>query len=395
MLTFLLALALSPGDSVPRPSAAAAPPAVVVHRQPALPIVALRLSLAADDPPGFAGAGHLIQHLHLPALEERVARVGGRVQAVRTSDAVVYTVVGPAAELDYLAQTLLAALRAPRPQEAERLRALNALAQERGAEREIAASYVRAALRARLFPDDLPATGSDAAAALLVDAPLDRVWAGMYDPARLNVVAVGDVELADVQRAFRAVPERSDAAASEEADTVRAYAVDQPQATRAWIGRAWSAGDEDAAALTVTARLLRNRLRRSMTRSAVDVEHWWTHHGQAMALVVATPDTLLPVARRTVAGALATLRDNLDERLVRDAAAAVRRDLLFYARTPERMAEVLGAFADRGGQPDDAQRFFAALGRVTEEDVRALLEAMIAQEAAAIEVPPQRLDPGR
>ncbi|HWK90192.1 MAG TPA: hypothetical protein VNP72_09360, partial [Longimicrobium sp.] len=313
MLTLLLALGLSATDSVPKPAAALAPPAVVVHRQPALPVVALRLSLAADDPPGFAGAGHLIQHLHLPALEERVARVGGRVQAIRTSDAVVYTVIGPAAELDYLAETLLGALRAPRPQEAERLRALNVLGQERGAEREIAASYVRAALRAKLFPDDLPATGTDAAAALLVDAPLDRVWAGMYSPDRLNVVAVGDVELASVQRAFRSVPAAVEVSLGEQADTVRAYAVDQPQATRAWIGRAWTAGDEDAAALTVAARLLRNRLRRSMTRSAVDVEHWWTHHGQAMALVVATPDSLLPVARRTVAGALTALRDNLDE----------------------------------------------------------------------------------
>mgnify|MGYP006146791671 CR=1 FL=1 len=87
-LAAAFALAFAAPDTVPPPPDAAvlAEPAIVVLRQPALPIVALRLSLLADDPPGYAGAGHLIQHLLLPRLEERIARVGGRVQAVRTSD---------------------------------------------------------------------------------------------------------------------------------------------------------------------------------------------------------------------------------------------------------------------------------------------------------------------
>src|SRR5688500_11473477 len=127
-LAVALALAAAAPDTVPPPVApSVAEPAVVVLRQPALPIVALRLSLLADDPPGYAGAGHLMQHLLLPRLEERVARVGGRVQAVRTSDAVVYTVVGPAGELGYLAETLNAVLRPPAPGTAEMLAAVAAL----------------------------------------------------------------------------------------------------------------------------------------------------------------------------------------------------------------------------------------------------------------------------
>jgi predicted Zn-dependent peptidase len=50
---------------------------LVVHRQPALPVVALRLSIVANDPPGYAGAGHMMQHLLFPALQDRVHRVGG------------------------------------------------------------------------------------------------------------------------------------------------------------------------------------------------------------------------------------------------------------------------------------------------------------------------------
>ncbi|HST62593.1 MAG TPA: hypothetical protein VLK84_28065, partial [Longimicrobium sp.] len=157
MLILAVALALAAADTVPPlPPPPAEEPVVVVLRQPALPIVALRLSVLADDPPGYAGAGHLLQHLLLPALEERVGRVGGRVQAVRTSDAVVYTVVGPAQELDYLAESLRAVLRPPSPGTGEVLQALAAVGGERSAEREIAPQYVRSALRARLFPDDLP-----------------------------------------------------------------------------------------------------------------------------------------------------------------------------------------------------------------------------------------------
>ena len=394
MLTLAVALALAAApDTVPQPppAPAAAEPVVVVLRQPALPIVALRLSLLADDPPGYAGAGHLVQHLMLPSLQERVARVGGRVQAVRTSDAVIYTVVGPAAELDYLAQSLRGVLRVPTPGTGEMLGALAVLNDERGAEREIAPQYVRSSLRATLFPGDLPAAGTESSLARLNTARMGEVWSAMYRPDRVSIVAVGDVEVDGVRRAFRDVPTGGGEAPAPLADTVRAFAADTPQATRGWFGRAWTADGADPAAVTVTSRLLRNHLRRRMTRSQVDVEHWWTHDGQALALVVATPDSLRRVARPTVEGSLAALRDNLDERLVRDAAASVRREMLFFARTPERMADVIGAFADRGEGGDAAQRFYAAVDAVTEADVRAVLEQLLETEPATVEVAPQRL----
>ncbi|HEX8907209.1 MAG TPA: insulinase family protein, partial [Longimicrobiaceae bacterium] len=374
------------------PDAAQDAPAVTVHRQPALPTVALRLSILADDPPGYAGAGHLFQHLLLPSLEDQVARVGGRVQAVRGSDAIVYTVVGPASELDYLAGILRSTLRAPDPRQDVMLASLSALAGERASERETATKYVRAALRAQLFPGDLPAAGTDDAAARLSTARLDEVWGEIYRPDRVSIVAVGDVDLDAVRRAFRSLPPapgRGPSVLPE--DTVPSLEADTPQATRAWIGSAWAANDADPAALSVTARLLRNYLRRRMTRSSVDVEHWWTHHGQALALVVATPDSLAPAARRTVGGALTTLAGNLDGDAVRDAASSVRRDLLFYSRSPERMAELLGEFADRGTGADAAQRFYAALDAVTEDDVRRVLDALGAAEPAAVYVPPQRI----
>src|SRR5690606_33261449 len=88
-------------------------PLVVVHRQPAIPLVSLRLSLLVDDPPGLAGAGHLVQHLHHERLRSRARTVGGQVRMERSSDAIIYTVTGPAAELDYLVGLLKETLTVP------------------------------------------------------------------------------------------------------------------------------------------------------------------------------------------------------------------------------------------------------------------------------------------
>ncbi|HEU0051540.1 MAG TPA: hypothetical protein VFQ39_00140 [Longimicrobium sp.] len=394
MLTLLLALAAAGPDTAAAPRAPAQDgPAVVVHRQPALPVAALRLSLLADDPAGYAGAGHLFQHLLLAAMEEQAGRVGARVQAVRTSDAVVYSIVGPAEELDYMAGVLRSALRAPQsPSSTDLLSALRHLAEERAAERETAPTYVRAALRAALFPGDLPAAGTDEAASRLETADLAALWARMYAPDRVSIVAIGDVRADAVRRAFRSLPSGGRGEDGEAGvDTVPSLAADTPQATRAWVGRAYLAPDADPAAVSVTARLLRSNLRRRMTRSAVEVEHWWTHHGQALALVVATPDSLLPAARRTVTGALEAAGADVTPASVADAARAVRREMLFYSRTPERMAEIVGGFADRGDDSEAAQRYYARLEEVTEDDVRAVLALLAAQEPAAVEVPAQRI----
>jgi predicted Zn-dependent peptidase len=397
-IALFLAAAAAPADTAApllATGAAAAQdaPAVTVHRQPALPMVALRLSIVAPDPPGLAGAGHLVQHLHLASLEEQAARVGGRVQAVRGSDAIVYSLVGPASELPYLAGVLRGALRAPTPSSGELLAALSALAEERAAERETAPRYVRAALRARLFPADLPPAGTELAAARLETSPVAEVWGEIYRPERVSLVAVGDVELEAVQRAFRDLPAAPGGGSLGGlfADTVATLEADTPQATRGWIGRAYAAPEASPAALSVATRLLQTGLRRRMTRSQVEVEHWWTHQGQALALVVATADSLLPAAGRTTSTALEWLGQNLSDAGVRDAAAGVRRDMVFFSRTPERMAALIGEFADRSGDPDAAQQFYAALEEVTADDVRAVLAILSAQDPVALTVRAQRI----
>ena len=389
----LLALALASG---PAPADTLAPSApagmVVVHRQPSLPIVALRLSVLADDPPGHAGAGHLVQHLALPSLREQVRRVGGEVQAARTADAVVYTIIGPAAETDYLAEVLRSALEPPRFGDSHFIAATRELAEERNAEWETAAAHTRSLLRARLFPDDLSPAGTPASALRLTPEAVPGLWARMYRPERVAVVAVGDVELGRVRSAFARLP---DAAGEEPAevvpDTVGLAPLAPPEATRGWLGLGYSAPDADPAALTVLARLLRGTVRERGRAASVEAEHWWTQTGQAVVLVVAASPAALPASRQAVRASLATVGERLDDESVRSAAAAVRRDMLFYARTPERMADVVGRFLDRGGDPEAAQRFYAAVERVTADDVRRVLEHLAAQTPVFVDVPPQKL----
>jgi predicted Zn-dependent peptidase len=65
--------------------------------------------------------------------------------------------------------------------------------------------------------------------------------------------------------------------------------------------------------------------------------------------------------------------------------------MLFYARAPERMAELLGEFTDRDAGPDAAQRYFTALEAVTADEVRAVIDRLQAAEPAKVFVPPQRI----
>jgi predicted Zn-dependent peptidase len=373
-------------------TSATTPAAVIVHYQPAIPIVSLRVSLMADDPPGFAGAGHLLQHLHEPSLRDRVRRVGGNVQIRRSSDAIVYSVTGPAAELEYLSGVLLSALRAPSPSPGAKVIALRDLREERLAEWETAGAHVRAQLRTRLFPADLSAAGTERSSERLEDAQIPELWGELYRPDRVSVVAVGAVRLEDVQRAFAELPPRPTGRLRERyLDSVPESRLAPAEATRGWLGLAYSGSDLDPPAMSVAGRLLADHLRERLPTANVAVEHWWSHHGQALVAVVAVPESALDFARREVGTAISGVQRNLSASEVRAAATAMRREMLFHSRTPDQMAEVVGRFADRDGDPDSAQRFFARLSEVGLEEVEALIQALSVRTPIRVDVPPQPL----
>jgi predicted Zn-dependent peptidase len=396
VLLLMSMLAADTAATAPRaagsPPANVAPASVIVHHQPAIPIVALRLSIVVDDPPGYAGAGHLIQHLHFYRLRQQADRVGGQVQIQRSSDAIVYTVIGPAAELEYLSEILHGALRAPTPSPGEMVVALRELQEERLAEWETAAAHVRASLRARLFPEELSPAGTESSAERFELSLIPALWGEIYQPERVSVVAVGDVELARVSSVFGDLPARPRQRLRRiYADTVPSPRLAAAESTRGWLGLGYSGAELDPVATTVAARMLRDVVRELIPTADVEVEHWWTHRGQAVVAALAVPEASLPAARRALGTSVAALQQDLTEESVRAAAVAIRREMLYLSRTPDQMAEVVGRFADRDGDPDSSQHFFDRLGSVDLEDVRNVVDQLATRTPARVDIPPQPL----
>jgi predicted Zn-dependent peptidase len=397
-----LLAALAVGDSVPpidpfSASAVAQGAAFSVHRQPTVPLVSLRMAILADDPPGYAGAGHLVQHLLLPTLQSQVARVGGEVEMERSADAIVYTLTGPTRELPYLAEILRSALRPPAPSDAALLRASRQLAEERLAEWETAEEHVRAAMRSSLFPNDISAAGTERSATRFEAERIPAIWRRIYAPERLSILAVGDVTLEDLQKAFGTLPASPAGAAEDEeaADTVSLAPLAPAQATRGWLGAGFLATELDPAAVSVTARILRDELQDQLPDADVSAEHWWTHEGQALVVVLGASAPRVDAARRALNTLASGLDTRLTERLVHDAAQSLRREMLFYSRTPDRMAEVLGRFTDRSGDPNAAETFYSRLDEVKLEDVRAVLTHMVEHTPARVEIPAPQPKPSR
>jgi len=391
--TLLVATLLAPPDTVQTVGAETArttPGRVIVHRQPAVPLAALRLSVLADDPPGYAGAGHLVQHIQFNALRERVDRVGGRVQIVRNPDAFVYSVVGPADELSYLAAALSAAVATPPITTATFLAADRMLGRERLAEWETAEGHLRSQLRLQLNPDDRPAPGTGSSADRLTEESVAAAWAQIYAPERVSVVAAGDLGAEAVEAAFSALPPaRRGERLAPEPEPVEPLAA--PQATRAWLGIGYGGSELAPHVLTVTAQLLTGALRERVREGSASVEHWWSGRGQALALIASVPPGRQAAARQALDGSLADLQETVTGAHVARAAERVRREMLFRSRTPEGMAEMVGAFADRTGEGNAAQLFYEALATVTLSEVQEALEHLLERTPARVEIPPQRL----
>src|SRR5690606_27053509 len=119
------------------------------------------------------------------------------------------------------------------------LRAERELRGERLAEWETAPAHARSMLRAQLFPAALSAAATDRSTTRFDSASLPRIWATFYDPGKISVVAVGDVYLDDVQRAFADLPPSgSTPAPAIEQDSIVLGSLAPAQATRGWLGTA-------------------------------------------------------------------------------------------------------------------------------------------------------------
>ncbi len=220
----------------------------------------------------------------------------------------------------------------------------------------------------------------------------------MYRPERISVVAIGGVSASEVENAFRDMGSLLGTGVGEvplddlAVDTAVVTPGAVPQATRNWLGVGYSLSNVEPAAVSITARLLQRSLQRSLRTAQVTADHWWTHHGQAMSLVVASPTARPASLVAPVTAAIQQLQDALDQEQIRGVATEIQREMLFASRTPERMAEMIGQFVDRDRDPNAAQQFYARLARVNEREIRRVLTAMTASPPQQVQVPAQVLN---
>jgi predicted Zn-dependent peptidase len=353
-------------------------------------VVALRLSIPLSETAAESGAGRMLEILARDRIAGLAATLGAQVETGRTPWGIVYTVSGPAADLDYLVFLLREATRAPASDEAtlQRVR----LAQDEALRRleETGGGRVEAALRAEVTPGHPPVEGTRGTVPRLSAGLLHDVWARSHRPEAMRLLVSGEaadpVLLATLAGLGAGPDVPVPPAFTGPAPT--APAPGRVETLRRWHGTAWSSPGPLDPSAALTAVLLARHLRRDSGDYEAHVRLWETAEHTVIAVVGA--------AYPARAGALSTRLDRLlsatatelepDE--VRDAAEAARRDLLLQARTPWGRVHLVGRFLDAGLGPRAAREYVDRLGDLDRAAVQAFLTALAATTAARAEVRP-------
>lgn len=364
-------------------------PRVVYRAMAEPPLVALRLSVPVEEPPGWRGAARTLQELARSALEAEARRIGARLELGYEAGHATYEVVGPRESYEAMVVLLRRAVARPAPTqggllEAARLR----VEREVLAALEIPARRVRVALESALFSGSAHSID-----AILPDRPgvaeLEWFWRRNYIPERMAVVVVGAVPLETALPELRDWPAPPPAGTAPGAMAAGGRQAPPPEAVAAWAAIGWSAADEEPAVLAVAAALVRARLGESGLRRAT-AELWW---GPDRLGLIATGSALPgsgsdgPPAQR-LRLAVADAADRATPDAVATARRSIANGLLLEARTPQGLAGVVGRFLDRTGDPHGASEFLDALVRVDADRVRGALLAILDRSPAVAEVGP-------
>jgi predicted Zn-dependent peptidase len=160
------------------------------------------------------------------------------------------------------------------------------------------------------------------------------------------------------------------------------------QTLRVWHGEAFAAGPPDTPAATVAALLVSRHLERATGPWETSVQ-LWTLPGRSVLTVLgaAYPRNAEPM-RETVASSLNATADELDDATVRHAAAQVRREILFAARSPSGLVATVGRAYEAGGGPSDVESRLERLATLDAASIRSFLQQLIALGPVRSEVRP-------
>ena len=379
-------------------------PLVVVREQPESRLVALRLAVRVEEPPGLEGAARVVVELARAQLEAAAAALGGRASVERTATHAVFRLVGPADEFERLAAAILRAAAGPEGTDVgpSALSPARIAAQaQAAAELDTPEPLLRTKLMEALFPELGAASGRGMDLAELTVERLARWWGATAAASRAAVVVAGGVEAAQVVAAFEDWPVRGGRRGwgravagrrGERAAPVAPTRPPTPQVVTRWLGMGYPASRRDPAVLAVAAALLDEELARAGLTGA-SAELWWTE--RRLALVLIAPEG--PgrkgghgegSVRARLERVMAAVAEGADAAAVARARRRAVRDVLFAARSVEGLAEVIGTMLDRTGEPDAALRFVAALERVDAHDVASALRALRVTRPEVVEVAP-------
>jgi predicted Zn-dependent peptidase len=365
-------------------------PAIMRLPGPAPDVVSLRLSIPLDERPAEAGAGRLLVALAGARMAGPAATLGARIETGRTPWGLVYTVSGPAADLDFLAFLLREATRAPSDADGRLQRERAALDASLGRLEETGGGRVAAALRREATPGHPPVDGTRGSVMGLSASLLRDVWARSHHADAMTLLVLGDV--ADP------VLLASLAGLGAPADTPRPPPLEGPaptspapgpvQTLRHWYGAAWSTPaplDPRAAAASV---LLARHLRDEARDYEAQVRLWETRDHTVVAVVGAAYPARAGAWRARLEGLLEATAGELEAGEVREVAERARRDLLLQARTPWGRVHLVGRFVDAGLGPGGARAYVNGLGALDLDAVRTFLTALQASRPARAEVRP-------
>lgn len=402
VLILLSVPALASGQAVPVAQGAPDPlvpdstfhapgfPRIVRLPAPAPGVVTFRLSIPLTESPAEAGAGRMIEVLARERIEGPAATLGARIETGRTPWGVVYTVTGPAADLDHLVFLLREATRAPTMDEGSLHR--ERLALDEGLRRleETGGGRVEAELRAAVTPGHPPIEGTRGTLPRLNGALLRDVWARTHHPEGMTLLVLGEVAdpvllatLAGLgaEAGLAAPPPLSGAAPA-------APSPGRVETLRQWHGRAWTAtGPLDPRAALV-AVLLSRHLRDEDRAYEAQIRLWETADHTVVAAIGAAYPQRAGALQTRLDRLLSATASELTDTEVREVAETARRDLLLQARTPWGRTHLVGRFLDAGMAQGAAREYVDRLGALDVTTIRGFLDQLAASRPARAEVRP-------
>jgi hypothetical protein len=394
-LLLLLALAdpaagqSDPGDPLQPDAVLEIPggPRLVHFNSPGTDVASLRLSFPVAESSAEAGAGRVLLLAALERVEPIAARVGARIDGVRTLQGLSYTVSGPSAVFDHLAWLLREAVRLPDEGAVER--ALGRVRIEAERERETPAGVLVSRLREGIAPEIPPSSGSTASLQGMTAGVVRDVWARTHVRERMAVVASGplpvEVLLAGILDAGVPAGGGGDTT-SRSLPAVREGT--RAQVLRSWYGEAYAVGTPDDPRTAVAARLMAERLRSLPGRVEAGAELWELGGRAALVVTGAAYPSDATAMRRRIQGLRQEVASGLTPDAVARVVATLRRETLLAARSPTGLVSVVGYHLDATGDPAGARHFLDALEAVDVAAISTLLAELGSRPAVTADVRP-------